>query len=75
MHAVAIARGHVFNDGNKRTAIVSTLTYLKSKGIDVQRNNQLEAVMVDVAQGLLDERGLAEFLHSLITLDRPGQAE
>jgi len=65
MYAVAIARGHVFNDGNKRTALVSALTYLDREGVAVRQTMQLEAVMLDVAQGVLDEKGLAEILFSL----------
>jgi death-on-curing protein len=65
MYAVAIARGHVFNDGNKRTALVSALTYLDTEGVAMQRSDQLEEIMVDVAQGLLDEGELAEILYSL----------
>jgi death on curing protein len=65
MYAVAIARGHVFNDGNKRTALVSALTYLDTEGVAVQRSGQLEDIMVDVAQGLLNEKDLAEILYSL----------
>ena len=65
MYAVAIARGHVFNDGNKRTALVSALTYLDREGIAVRQTMQLEAVMLDVAQGVLDEKGLAMILFSL----------
>lgn len=65
MYAVAIARGHVFNDGNKRTALASALAHLKAEGINLQRSIELEEVMVDVAQGLLNECDLAEFLQSL----------
>jgi death-on-curing protein len=66
MYAVAIARGHVFNDANKRTALVTALTYLsETQGILIKRSPQLEDVMVDVAQGIVDERQLADFLYSL----------
>jgi death-on-curing protein len=65
MYAVAIARGHVFNDGNKRTAMVSALTYLEMEGFFVRQNRQLEEVMVDVAQGAVDENQLALILYSL----------
>ena len=67
MYAVAIARGHVFNDANKRTALVSALTYLDREGISVKQSLQLEDVMLDVAQGVLDEKGLSEVLFALYT--------
>lgn len=62
---MAIARGHVFNDANKRTALASALAYLESEGLVLARSSQLEDVMVDVAQGLLDEQELAEMLRAL----------
>jgi death on curing protein len=65
MYAVALARGHVFNDANKRTALVTALTYLSIHGIDVPRSDSLEDVMVDVAQGLIDENEFSEILFSL----------
>lgn len=66
MYAVAIARGHVFNDANKRTALVTALTYLsETQGIQIRRTPQLEDVMVDVAQGIVDERQLADVLYAL----------
>ncbi|SUI13151.1 death on curing protein [Salmonella enterica subsp. enterica serovar Enteritidis] len=33
MHLLAISRGHIFNDGNKRTALFITLLFLKRNGI------------------------------------------
>lgn len=59
MYAVAIARGHVFNDANKRTALVTALTYLTSQGINIKREPMLEDFMVEVAEGGLDEDDLA----------------
>ncbi len=46
MYAVAIARGHIFNDANKRTGLVSALTCLKLQDITVERNARLEDDMV-----------------------------
>lgn len=54
MYAVAIARGHIFNDGNKRTALVAALTYLKLQDITVMRDASLEDEMVAVAEGVTD---------------------
>jgi death-on-curing protein len=70
MYAVALARGHVFNDGNKRTALVCALAHLDAEGINLQRSSQLEEIMVDVAQGLLDEKDLAELFISLYRATR-----
>ncbi|WP_429949315.1 type II toxin-antitoxin system death-on-curing family toxin [Comamonas sediminis] len=65
LYAVAIARGHVFNDANKRTALVTALTYLATQGIEVRRSAALEEIMVDVAQGELDHKDLGELLYSI----------
>ena len=65
MYAVALARGHVFNDANKRTALVTALTYLSLQGVDIPRDDVLEEMMVDVAEGKLGQRDLAELLYSL----------
>jgi death-on-curing protein len=65
MYAVALARGHVFNDANKRTALVTALTYLALQGVDIPRDDVLEEIMVDVAEGKLAQQDLAELLYSL----------
>ncbi|HMI20099.1 MAG TPA: type II toxin-antitoxin system death-on-curing family toxin [Sphingomonas sp.] len=49
----AIARNHGFNDGNKRTAAVSLLTFLRANGFDLDMpddtllGRMLEAVLCD----------------------------
>jgi death-on-curing family protein len=65
MYAVALARGHVFNDANKRTALVTALTYLSIQGIDLPRSDELEDMMVDVASGDLELMDFSELLYSL----------
>ncbi|QDQ28435.1 type II toxin-antitoxin system death-on-curing family toxin [Chitinimonas arctica] len=65
MYAVALARGHVFNDANKRTALVMALTYLSLQGVDMPRSEVLEDIMVDVASGELDHDELTVLLYSI----------
>lgn len=65
MYAVAIARGHCFNDANKRTALVTALTYLDLQGVVILRSAKLEDIMVDVASGALEVTVLATILYSL----------
>ena len=72
MYAVALARGHVFNDANKRTALVTALTYLALQGIDIPRNAALEEIMVDVAKGDIDEQSLGSILYAIHEGDHPG---
>ncbi|AIC88899.1 death-on-curing family protein [Burkholderia thailandensis USAMRU Malaysia  len=65
MYAVAIARGHAFSDANKRTALVSALTYLLVEGYEVARTQALEEIMVDVAKGQLNYLDLANIFSTL----------
>jgi death on curing protein len=51
LYAEAIARGHVFNDGNKRTALTCSLAYLASQGIHVKKDPILEDATVMLARG------------------------
>jgi death-on-curing protein len=67
MYGVALARGHVFNDANKRTALVTALTYLSLQGVDIPRSAALEDIMVDAAQGSVDARQFADLLYSIST--------
>jgi len=69
MYAVAIARGHVFNDANKRTALVTALTYLALQGVELFREPFLEEIMVLVAQGELDEEDLSLVFYSIAKHD------
>ena len=65
MYAVAIARGHVFNDGNKRTALVCALTFLSLEGYNLPPSPEIEdnlvEVMVEVAEGRVEREDLADY--------------
>ncbi|MDE0308729.1 MAG: type II toxin-antitoxin system death-on-curing family toxin [Acidiferrobacterales bacterium] len=65
-YAVVIAVGHVFNDANKRTAVIAMDTVLRRNGIcigfDVETTGQ---IIVKAAQGIVDETQLARHLRSL----------
>ncbi|MFC5427217.1 type II toxin-antitoxin system death-on-curing family toxin [Paraburkholderia denitrificans] len=65
LYAEAIARGHAFSDANKRTALVSALTYLFIEGYEVGRTQALEEIMVDIAEGKLNYLDLANIFSSL----------
>lgn len=80
MYAEAIARGHAFADANKRTALVSALTYLLLEGFLIKRTQALEDIMVDVAEGKLNFLDLANIFSSLaepfdINEFEPGSAD
>ncbi len=60
-YAIAIARGHVFNDANKRTGLTRALTYMERQGISIPRLADLEDLMVEVADGSVTSEELAEY--------------
>ena len=53
MHLLAISRGHIFNDGNKRTALFITLLFLKRNGIILPANPDFVGMTVEAAAGQL----------------------
>lgn len=62
-YAYGIARNHPFVDGNKRTALVASLTFLSLNGLRTT-STQAENVVVflALAAGELDEDALAAWL-------------
>ena len=66
LYAVAIAKAHAFPDGNKRTALVTMLTYLDLQGIEIPSEQGLDDTMVQVASGELDFIALSKHLQALI---------
>lgn len=75
LYGVAIARGHVFNDGNKRTGLACALAYLEQQEIRLPTCEALEEVMVDVARGRISEEVLASVLYSLWDLSKKEHLE
>lgn len=63
---VAIARGHIFNDGNKRTAFFVTMVFLYRNGIKIcDTGNTLENLTVLAATGEKTVGQLAQNLREL----------
>lgn len=64
-YAFGIARNHPFVDGNKRTALVSSFTFLELNGYEVSAP-EADAVLtfVDLAAGKLSEKDLARWLEA-----------
>lgn len=59
-YAFAIARGHVFLDGNKRTAHAVAAVFLLNNGVEhAAPEEEVVAAMVGVAAGSLSEAELA----------------
>jgi death-on-curing protein len=62
-YGFAIARGHVFMDGNKRTAHALAAVFLANNGIDHQApEDEVVAVMIALADGTLTEDEFASWL-------------
>ncbi|UJD96449.1 type II toxin-antitoxin system death-on-curing family toxin [Lelliottia amnigena] len=62
MHLMAISRGHIFNDGNKRTALFITLLFLKRNGIFLVANPAYVDMTVEAAAGRLSLEEIAQRL-------------
>ncbi|HEY4466720.1 MAG TPA: type II toxin-antitoxin system death-on-curing family toxin [Klebsiella sp.] len=63
---VAIARGHIFNDGNKRTAFFITMTFLARNGyLIADEDTRLEELTVLAATGEATVAVLADALRQL----------
>lgn len=61
--AIAITKGHCFNNGNKRTGMVSMLVFLSINSINVDAaNDVIEQIMVDLATDLMSRKQLSEWL-------------
>jgi death on curing protein len=62
-YALAIARGHCFNDGNKRTAFQTMDVCLDLHGVSLAWNTEdVGKMIIRAAQGLVDEPTLADWL-------------
>jgi death on curing protein len=64
-YAVAIARGHCFNDGNKRTAFRAMNAALALNGITIAWNTvEIGQTIIRCAQGLMEDGDLADWLRA-----------
>lgn len=64
-YAMAIARGHCFNDGNKRTAHQSMDVCLDLNGVEIDWVvEEIGPMIIRCAQGLVEEGDLAEWLRA-----------
>lgn len=65
-YAEAIAQGHCFNDGNKRTAFRSMYAALVLNSVDIAfETEEIADRIILLAQGKLEAGNLAEWLRSL----------
>ncbi len=62
-YAVAVARGHWFNDGNKRTAFRTMNAALALNGVRMRWNTEeVGQIIVRCAQGRMEDGDLADWL-------------
>ncbi len=65
-YAFHIAENQPFLDGNKRTALVSALTFLDiNETIILDADGKLYSIMIDIANRSADKYDLADLLRSL----------
>lgn len=49
-YGIALAKGHAFVDGNKRTGLAVMLTFLEIQGVTVMNYTGLDDLMVDIVE-------------------------
>ncbi len=60
---LSLAKNHAFNDGNKRTALSATTTFLQLNGIALQADeDELVAFTVRIASEKTTNEEIADFL-------------
>ncbi len=68
-----ICRNHPFLDGNKRTAMMAAIVFLRLNGIEPQPDSERwEKLMLDVAAGKLDRDAATRRLRKLVKRFRKG---
>lgn len=66
IYLIAISRGHIFNDGYKRTAFFVTMVFLNRNGIAIRdEDNELEELTVSAATGDATTEVIATVLRRL----------
>ncbi len=64
-YCFALVRGHVFQDGNKRTAYIVAVVFLELNGMTyAPRQTDIVATMLAAADGTVSEAGLASWFEA-----------
>jgi death-on-curing protein len=58
-YGIAIAKGHAFVDGNKRTGLATMLTFLEIQGVTIKDHTGLDDLMVDIVESQVNHETLA----------------
>ena len=70
LYAVALVEAHAFQDGNKRTALLSIRAFLRANGLDFEYEGFDEEVadrMTGVATGDVEREDLVEWIRGNVT--------
>ena len=64
-YAIAVSRGHCFNDGNKRSAFRVMNAVLALNGVQITWDTiEVGQIIIRAAQGVVEEPDLADWLRS-----------
>jgi death on curing protein len=64
---ISLVKNHPFVDGNKRTALLSTLVFLDLNGCPIESaSSALDSLILDVATGQIEKMEVASALRSLL---------
>lgn len=68
-YGIAIAKGHAFVDGNKRSGLATMLTFLEIQGVSIKDETGLDDLMVDIVESQDEHEILAlrvsDFLYEI----------
>lgn len=59
-YGIALAKGHAFVDGNKRTGLAVMLTFLEIQGVTIINHTGLDDLMVDIVESKDEHEILAK---------------
>lgn len=63
---LSIARGHGFNDANKRTSAAAAMIFLDINGVSIRPGDGFADYVVEAAQGIHDVYDVAKMLKSMV---------
>ncbi|HHQ6628243.1 TPA: type II toxin-antitoxin system death-on-curing family toxin [Serratia fonticola] len=70
VYLVAIARGHIFNDANKRTALLVAQVFLKRNGVQIMSSrisfDEMQIIAVNAATGEYTWKRVSDHLKAII---------
>jgi len=70
VYLVAIARGHIFNDANKRTALLVAQVFLKRNGVQIMSSrisfDEMQIIAVKAATGEYTWKRVSDHLKAII---------